>query len=67
MNDAYRDAIVDQASAMSITLDGEPALLCGRLCRFPVIARRDGKGGGVEYSWQAVANVLNNRGGAFVS
>jgi len=60
------DSIFEQAQATPLTLDGLPARLRGRLAPFAIVCRADGKGGDVEYSWDAVARIIAN-GGAFRS
>lgn len=50
----------------AVTLDGEPARLCGLGDRFGFVCRADGKGGNVEFSLAAIARVMIN-GGAFQS
>ncbi len=47
------------------TLNGRPALVCGAKERFAQIVARDGSAR-AEFSWHAVANVLD-QGGAFKS
>lgn len=50
-----------------VTLDGEPAIIRGAFLPFAKVARADGRGGDVEYSWPAVACVMSEREGAFRS
>jgi hypothetical protein len=62
----YRFELIDNANAMGITLDGQPAAMAGARNTFGVVRLLSGKGGDVEYSWPAIERVLAN-GGAFVS
>lgn len=62
----YRFELIDNANAMGITLDGQPAAMAGARNTFGVVRLLSGKGGDVEYSWSAIERVLAN-GGAFVS
>ncbi len=47
-----------------VTLNGRPARIAGISLDFPVVSYADGSGS-VEYSWQAVRLVVNQRGAAF--
>jgi hypothetical protein len=60
------DSLARSRSADPVTLDGAPALIRGAFKRFADVARADGKGGDVSYSWSAVASVMA-KGGAFKS
>jgi hypothetical protein len=62
----YRFDLIDKANAMGITLDGEIAAMAGARNTFGVVRLLSGKGGDVEYSWSAIARILDN-GGKFVS
>lgn len=53
-----RDAIFDDAQASPIFIDGERASLGGRKSDYPVVRRAGGKGGDVEFSWDAVSRIL---------
>jgi hypothetical protein len=62
----YRFDLIDKANAMGITLDGQSAAMAGARNTYGVVRLLSGKGGDVEYSWPAIARILDN-GGAFVS
>jgi len=62
----YRFELIDKGNAMGVTLDGQPAAMAGARSDFGVVRLLSGKGGDVEYSWSAIARILDN-GGAFVS
>jgi len=62
----HRFELVDNANAMGITLDGQPAAMAGARNTFGVVRLLSGKGGDVEYSWAAIERILSN-GGNFVS
>lgn len=50
----------------NVTLDGEPAVIAGAVCMFPVVATLD-NARAYEYSWATVEHVVNNNNGAFKS
>jgi hypothetical protein len=56
----------ERLASVSITLNGEPAFITGRQQRFPRIVQRATRLG-CEFSWPAIANVIDNKGGAFRS
>jgi len=62
----YRFDLIDKANAMGITLDGQIAAMAGARNTYGVVRLLSGKGGDVEYSWPAIARILDN-GGKFVS
>ena len=62
----YNADAVQRAIAPTITLDGAPARISGLFRPFALVSRRDGKGGDVEFSWEAVARIVA-RGGSFSS
>jgi hypothetical protein len=62
----YRFELIDKGNAMGVTLDGQPAALAGARNTFGVVRLLSGKGGDVEFSWPAIARVLD-KGGAFQS
>jgi hypothetical protein len=62
----YRYDLIDKANAMGITLDGQIAAMAGARNTYGVVRLLSGKGGDVEYSWPAIARILDN-GGKFVS
>jgi len=62
----YRFQLIDKGNAMGITLDGLPAALAGARNDYGIVRLLNGKGGDVEFSWTAIARILN-KGGAFVS
>lgn len=49
-----------------VTLDGSPAIVRGAFQPFAIVALANGKGGDVQFSWQAVARIMSN-GGNFAS
>lgn len=61
MTQQEKEALIDAPC----TLDGEPALVCGRLMQFATIAALNGHGY-VEFAWNTVARILSN-GGDFQS
>ena len=50
----------------TVTLDGERARIFGLRQPFASVMRCDGKGGHVEFSWDAAARIVA-KGGAFTS
>lgn len=62
----YRFELIDKANAMGITLDGQPAAMAGARNTFGVVRLLSGKGGDVEFSWSAIARILD-KGGNFAS
>lgn len=59
-------ALIDRAHELKITLDGKPATLAGAKQPFAGVAALDGSTGWVQFSWDAVARILNS-GGQFKS
>ncbi len=55
--DAERRAIADRFTGFRCTLDGKPAIVCGRLNRFATIATLDGALS-VEFCWETVNRVM---------
>ena len=56
-----KDRMVDQCHA---TLDGDPAVIRGRLNRCATVANAQIE---VEYSWEAAMRIVDTRDGAFTS
>lgn len=50
-----------------VTLDGHPAKIGGLKCAFATVATIGRPSYSVEFSWFAVRNVINNKGGKFES
>ena len=53
----------DRLVGVSVTLDGRPATVTGRLEDFPQV--RDFNGNSREYCWHTVRNIVDNKGGIF--
>lgn len=58
----FQNRTRDNMIGAHCTLDGKPATICGRLNRFATVATLDPSGPRVEFSWHAVANVLDSGG-----
>jgi hypothetical protein len=59
ISQAEKDRIFDMAKFINVTINGEPARVCGRLLDFPVVTS------GLyhaEFSWPAVERVLQAGG-----
>jgi hypothetical protein len=63
---AYRLDLIGKANAIGATIDGQKAVIGGARNPYGYVRLMNGKGGDVEYSWAAIARVLDN-GGAFNS
>jgi hypothetical protein len=56
----------ENMTGTACTLNGIPAVVCGRLNAFATVAALDPAGPRAEFSWHAVANVLDS-GGTFLT
>jgi hypothetical protein len=56
----------ERLASVPITLNGEPAFITGRHLRFPRVVQRATRLG-CEFSWQAIANVIDVKEGRFQS
>ena len=54
--DAERCAIMERFEEHKGTLNGKPAIICGRLLDFPSVAALDGSVR-VEYAWSTLASL----------
>lgn len=57
MLDAERCGIMERFEERGGTLDGRPALVCGRLNEFATVVAMDGSGVRVEVSWPALDRI----------
>ena len=61
---AYRLDLIGNANAIGVTLDGQKAVIGGARNPYGSVRLMNGNGGDVEYSWAAIARILD-KGGAF--
>lgn len=64
-----RDSIVNYVKdkivgELTVTLNGKPATVKGRLLKFPVIRTLDGLNS-AEFSWETIIRVIRENGGQF--
>ena len=52
--------------AKKVTLNGNPATISGGMTRFAVVRQLNGDER-YEWSWETVKNIVNNKGGKFLS
>ena len=62
----WRYSVVTDPNA-NYSLDGFKAKIYGYRLAFAHVARADGKGGVVEFSWPTVRHIIENKGGKFFS
>lgn len=60
-----KGALIERSRTLEITLDGEPAVIGGRLLKFGFVGTLNGSKR-FEWSWAAIERVLNS-GGQFKS
>jgi len=60
-----KTALIDRSKEMTITLDGEPAVINGRLLEFAVVSTLSGSKR-FEWAWATVEKILKE-GGSFKS
>ena len=64
---AMREIIAENYAGRGCTLNGHPAKVCGRLNRTAMVSPLDMRQEAVEFSWRAVALVMEEHNGAFKS
>lgn len=57
---SHRDQVFQQAQTKRITLDGEPAIIVGRLLPFPVVLTQTGKR--AEVNWVQLEALIERTG-----
>ena len=68
LTQAERDDLVYSANTSPKTLDGRPAMICGRLERFATVWAFGDKPGQtiqVEFAWETVKYIVDNKNGVF--
>jgi len=53
--------------AATITLNGKPARIYGRLLPYAIVRPKDNQNVRVEYAWETVAHVIQSANGAFIT
>lgn len=61
VNQKAKDSFMDK----EITLDGKPAMMCGRLEKFPSITQLVAPFLSIHFSWQHVCIIINQENGQF--
>ena len=61
-----RSELVEKSKLVGVTLNGKPARVVGLACDFAGVVDNE-TGLSADWSWEAVAVVVNEKGGAFFS
>lgn len=61
-----KQEIADKYTGEDVTLDGQPAVVLGRLLPFGHV-RNPRTGQSAEYAWETIQHVIETKGGAFKS
>jgi len=61
MTQLQKDIIFENSRFVNMTINGEPAVLCGRLLDFPVVRSLDGVYHAA-FAWKTVERILANGG-----
>lgn len=66
---SFKQAVMDEANAHGVTLNGEPATVCGTRLPFARVRVTSGpwRGSSFEFAWETVQHVVRTNGGRFKS